>query len=64
MRGKSTAIHSSLCRRDLDLLRDPTLTGKGQAQRDSAYDNETKHHSDWQCSHCGNSYDVIEVEQR
>lgn len=50
--------------RDLDLLRDPRLTGKGQKLKDSSFDRDVKHHPNWQCAHCGNSYDVIEVEQR
>jgi DNA polymerase epsilon subunit 1 len=69
--------HCNTCK-DVDLLRDPLLSGK--AMLDEEYrrssttgavdpygeqEEETLLASPkWQCSHCGNAYDVFEVEQR
>ena len=52
--------YCNICR-DVDLLRDPVLTGKNRLQ---AEDDGRALLSGWFCTNCGNGYDVAGVEQR
>ncbi|CAE7532284.1 Pole, partial [Symbiodinium microadriaticum] len=52
--------YCNICR-DMDLLRDPVLTGKNRMQGDEGGRAPL---SGWFCTNCGNGYDVAGVEQR
>jgi hypothetical protein len=64
--------------RDIDLLRDPKLTGKGDFEKEhiekaknmklgfepKQNDAPLVRETRWKCIQCSNNYDIIDIEQR